>query len=277
MPFQTPGQAWRLLAQIPEVAHQEAEKTTARVSAATKDPVYRFDLPELPQPHAPAETVSAGRSATHTIGPRRPGVSHRMPDASGLPLWAHPLDPVAGVRPHPLSKGENRGQTWVGSVVRFLLLVALFTAAGVSIRMMNTARNEPSTTPIEVRSPAVDRSAAAAASTTPVLPTSPLAESPAKQAAPASTAAESLQSRAIRPSTVAVDEPPVERYADGNSVTLVYPKALRPAPLDVETLEAEEGGVLAPNQSSAIAQLPGYILEIPPHQAQHDQEESHVH
>lgn len=271
---QVPGHAWRLLAQIPEIAIQGSEHSAAPMSAAATEPVYRFDHAELPHPHAPAETVDARQPGANVAGPSH---SERFPEASGLPLWAKPLEALVGERPITAPKGERSSATPAGLVARFLLLVALFTVAGLSIRLINTPRDQSQTTPIETPAPGPDRSAEASSPAVPTVPSVPLVESSAKPVAATPIEAESLPPHKISPSTVAVDQVPADRYADESSVTLVYPKTLYPAPTNLESLETDEAVARAPNQTSAVAQLPGYILEIPPHQAQHDHEQSNVH
>lgn len=83
---------------------------------------------------------------------------------------------------------------------------------------------------------------------------------------------------AITPATVAVDQFPSERGDDEHSVTVTYPKTLRLSPKDVDSLGVDGSEAPATNATPAVAELPGYILETPPHQAQHEVEEQpHVH
>jgi hypothetical protein len=74
-----------------------------------------------------------------------------------------------------------------------------------------------------------------------------------------------------------VEDLPAEPLADQKSVTVVYPKTLRPTPTQIESMPTDKPATLSPERSPAVAQLPGYILEIPAHQAQHDHAESNVH
>jgi hypothetical protein len=276
MPAATPEHAWQLLAQLPEVPTHptpESEKAAAAASTAATEPIYRFDPAEPPESRAPVETAHAGRRAAQATNTRRSGADNRLPEAGGLPVWAKPLHNLVGAQSSSASEGASRRPTSAGSIVRFLLLVALFTAAGVSIRLMSVSHNRPTTPPADAPSPAAGRSA----SSTPSVSSVPLAatsESPVEPAAPAPIPDASSSSHVIATSTVAVVQPPEDRYDDESPVTLVYPKTLYPAPSGLETLETDERAAAEQTEASAIARLPGYILEIPPHQAQHEHEES---
>lgn len=234
--------AWPVLARIPNVSEKTGGTGQGESSAVTK-PVFRFDPPQSPQPHAVSDSSKSLPAAASADSPRVT-VSPTMPDATGLPLWTRPKEAAADLRPttHPAptrtgrrvsASGANHGPEFARSLAQFLVLVALFTAAGLSIRMMVGAAREPA-----APSPRTSQATARSVAAVPTPPAHAVKQLP------------SVASQPARPS-------------------------IAPAVVDAPVITPSAAH--KPDDESAVARLPGYILEVPSRQAQHSHDEPNVH
>jgi hypothetical protein len=267
---------WNVLAKLPAVSGEERPDLPANVSTASRTPSYRFDLPESPRPHATIESIKSGSQAIDS--PSRSGgkASYALSEAAGLPLWARPSQSSTAAQTNRDAVGNGLANGFGSSLIRFLVLVALFTAAGLSLRMMFTTIPVPTTGPQETPSRATDHAASAASVRVPLEPTAPLMDALAEPTAPAPIAADLPPPITIVSTTLAVEEVPMEPIDDRETAKVVYPKSLRPMPTEIERLEPDQDASQSTEQSPAIARLPGYILEVPPRQARYDHDETHL-
>jgi hypothetical protein len=268
--------AWNVLAQLPTVSVEDQPEPEVRISSASAQPTYRFDLPESPRPPA---AIEAFRPGGQTAAADRGGAkaNYSLTDATVLPLWRRPAhDPAES---HSGGEaGAKQASRWASSLARFLLLAALFTAAGLSLRMMFTTSQVPATPPVETPVVNTDHSAAVPATDAARESAAPLPETPAEDVASLPVIAEQAPAAPNTSPTIATEEVPVERLASQGTAKVVYPITLQTVPTKnahdlTDVPHAAESSAAAP----AIAQLPGYILEVPPRQAQQGRHEADLH
>jgi hypothetical protein len=145
-----------VLARIPDVSVESARAGEAQEPAgnfAPKPPIgkrsYRVDPPATPRPLAAMK--ASAREESNVPRAASASASNELPVAKRLPLWVRrskDSSPAQSAAP-PVRAGQP--QDFTRSLVRFLVLVALFTAAGLSIRLMKSPPSQP-TTPTDTTS-----------------------------------------------------------------------------------------------------------------------------
>ena len=251
--------AWPLLARIPDLSatslgaagSASAAPTTGDKAIDTR-PAYRFDPPEPLSPHSAAQASARKPLAKALVrlghAAASQAVSQALPRATGLPLWAaKPAAVLAGRSAARLVRSKSLSEL-AGSIVRFLLLVALFTAAGLSVLMMNGPHRKATTAPMDSLSPHAEQSAAAPTALGPQGNLAVGVGAPFRIAAP-------------------------RGYPGLRNEQTPNPSVESPSAEPQSEIRNPQSEISTP----AVATLPGYILEVPARQAQHDNDESSIH
>jgi hypothetical protein len=236
---------------------------------------YRFDPPESFGPHMTADPTALAAAAASTGRSRTIIRTDRQGEPWPATRRARTSRPRTNVLPASnLFNVQGRGHaSRLATVVQFLMLFALFTAAGSSLLMMQTAGLWKATTPEETP-PAANQADIQPATAEPAtvherldwdLPEPPTASRPHAESPPISKSAVEQ--------AAAGDEPP----AADESGALPYPTTAFPPtalPTGTQRLLPQ---IRTTDQPPAVARLPGYVLEAPIHQAHDDRNEPSLH
>lgn len=146
-----------VLARIPDVSVDRSKTSSQEPESPDPDPstvkrMYRLDPPATFRPHATLTASEPGGADSSSAGGTTTSAAHKLPRARRLPLWAKPAEGSSRARPSAQAAGTGASQEFTRSLVRFLVLVALFTAAGLSIRLMKSSPRQPTTAPPEATS-----------------------------------------------------------------------------------------------------------------------------
>jgi hypothetical protein len=252
------------LARLPDVSDQLPAARTARaVAAGFVD--YRFDPPAGVEDD-PAGTRHAARPHVFQSSPRS-GSRERAPRQS-------PILPDAD----PFSIPSISLQERLAPVARFLMLFLLFTAVStatllISGRRQKTGQSQP---------PRPRSSVPATAASHQRLEPAPSSEEPPSDPLTA------IGPLGEEPKPALAAHNPSPQPAGRQSLTELRLAAANGGSLpQVQTSEPAAGVVVAPADNSrhaeesssppAVAKLPGFILESPSRQAQHDNDQSILH
>jgi hypothetical protein len=287
-----PGGAWPVLARIPDVAAtarpapQRPPRPAASASAHTAD--YRFDPPQPRRSEIaaamaapPNDRTESGEHAAHTRRPPAHHLHQRM-DRTTLPQpdRVGSVDSPALPKWDPFTIPANRFPDLFAPVLSFLLLVALFTAAGTSILMLRNSDRQPVSVPPNPSQPGIQQSADGPTALGPRgLPAARLeleVDSTVKNQPTASSASPTTLQSPSSPSTSST--PFADDDAANSEVTNfdvappvpatpeppAYPRPAFPETSELPTPQAQMS-----DPPPAIARLPRIILPVPPSQAQH--------
>jgi hypothetical protein len=263
---------WPVLARLPDVS---IDSSTVRPTKQARPGAieYRFDPPQLTDSALKTSTSSqtAIRNPRSAI-PRQPHVFERGRTVGqrGIPRRESPILP----RSNPFSIPRKRLIDSVAPAIRFLTMVALFTAAGIWIQMMGrrtSLPDRPTETPRTADQPAV----------------APANNPLDHHLTPAPTAAGPIESS---PKTGArVGRADGDDFANRERPAVAMPLAIRPTSTPphflvssggpwprVQTTDPKPAGVGdAPahdeiseqnresDDSPTVAQRPGFLIEIP--------------
>jgi hypothetical protein len=244
-----------VLAQLPNVAEDAPRRTQSLRSLANTDAHdYRFDPPQarsLYHPHDGDHTARAGRRQS-------------------------PILPSSD----PFAIGGANSLETLGPIVRAVLLVALFTAAGI-ILLAGGNDHEPavrekvsteSTVTRQSLEPADSIVEASAPAPTAAGPTS-LPDNPADQVAAHDPDSAELENEIDVTAPEAV-------HARGEATEAArhpYPETAWPAAVMPEAGQSALPQVQTTDQPQAVAHLPGIITEIPQRHASHDDNQPGLH
>lgn len=277
-PSTTPGperlggdhEKWPVLARLPDVGDRLRDSAARSNKAAAAGFVnYRFDPPQTaasrtaPVTSAARSVQSAGVAASGTAEPH---VFHRSQRTDRRERLMR-LDSMALPTSDPFAIPQSRLSDTLAPVGRFLLLFALFTAAGTAFLM--------STRPAEIKVDLPSTTAQQEIGT-------PAIENRSKNE-PTPTAAGPLGNTVPRTGT---------RTKDGNQSATRHRKSAAVGPTTSTQVATSSGQPLpqvrtADEQSTiagapligppAVARLSGTIQEVPTRQAQHDDNQSSLH
>ncbi len=254
-------------------AQQSAEpKPEPKLTPAPTD--YRFDPPESFGPHISTDQVAAASSTATTGSPttirtHRPGTSrsaarHVRPARSRPTIL--PSSNLFNIR----SRGSTRK---LATAVQFLMLFALFTAAGSSLLLMQTTDRWTSADPTEAP-PAVDQATAKPVTAEPSATRVPLdwdlpePPSASRPHVPSPSVEESVRDATDDTSSQALEDLVVPPYPTTAAPPMILPEDVGQQSLpQVRTIDGPP----------AVARLPGYVREVPLHQAYDDRNESSLH
>jgi hypothetical protein len=230
-----------VLARLPEIAAEVSDVAvpSSRANAPTTLE-YRFDPPQSRAAQPAVRVERRWREKT-----RESGV---LPSS----------DPFA-------IPGQTLQQT-LAPVIRFLMLVALFTIAGTII-LLSRAEKRPASSPrphaftqqsLQPAVTALEPSAGAATAQGPI------------ESEDAPMVAPDVQSTAPPPSASAAETAHAAEAPTAHSVSQSEPLSADYSGQELPQVQTEE-------PPRAVAHLPGYILEAPAHQASNDDDQSSVH
>ena len=269
---------WPVLAQIPDVSPgvRSAAKPL-RADGSQLSPVdYRFDPPE-----ARSRNILTGDAVTlpgnYTGGmPRglQPPAPHLRREPSNESAIQHARSSRILPRTDPFSTPSASLHEQVAPLVRFLIMVALFTVAGTSVLMMynqsgGAVSNELPAATTAAHEPDTVAAANQFADAAPTLTPAPPAASP--------DVARSLDQRshtelvAESPSAAESSVAPEQAATDSQ---LPYPTTNFPAESITDSAAADLPRVQTSDDAPAVARFTGQIHEAPTRHAKHDDQSS---
>jgi hypothetical protein len=283
-PQDSSGDAWPVLIRLPDVsaASQSAADRPQRLGAAPASHAvdYRFDPPQSRGSQtsaAPSElnarilgadqaTKLSAVSSHHLHARHGRAASHinSKSDSPILPTW------------DPFSIPGSRFPELFAPILSFLVLVALFTAAGTSVLMLRNSQRRPSSESPVPSAAKIERTGTAPTASGPRgIPAVRLEPGPTNDF---NVASASGLPTAIGPTREpeATDNvtntdaaPPSPTTAVDADRPMTYP-----APVFPETSERQLPQAQMSDTSPAVARFSGGIQESPPRQAQHDDQSS---
>ncbi|HVT27245.1 MAG TPA: hypothetical protein VHE81_04435 [Lacipirellulaceae bacterium] len=264
--------AWPVLARLPELSDDPSagQQTRQSTSGAL---AYRFDPPQL---SGAALNASASDLATVRVPqsnfPRQPHAfdRRRSPATRGLPRRESSILP----RNNPFSMPRTRLADSVAPVIRFLTLVALFTAAGIWIQMMGrhmSPPKDPMEMPRTAQEPAMppvsmglDQHAAPAPTSAGPLDSSRKTGARVGRAGSDdfSTVEQSLMAAPL--ATGPTNMPPHFLVISGNQLPRVQTTDPKPARVEGDMARDQVSELKSDSdEPPAVAQRPGFLSEIP--------------
>jgi hypothetical protein len=295
-----PTDDWPLLARLPDVGGKlPADTYNLKPLSPTATTAYRFDAPkiegsprsipgvssEYEEPIALTERLSDGHS-TRLPQPHLLQRTWRVDRASPASRNSSAVLPSS----NPFSIPSTSLHDAIAPLVRFVMLVVLFTAAGTTILLAGKT-DRPKSQPMP---PAAAAAPALLQPTTIIEPTRPAVEQPIAATTATGPSADASQHKGDRltdslPAFPDVLAPPpgasMESDESGSEQVRSDPGAAPPTPAasapDFLSWPLTGSGRALPQvQTSepptALAHFPGHILESPPRQASND-DESSVH
>ena len=245
---------WPVVARLPDVSDDAPSRSQSTRKSANTAHDYRFDPPQA-------------RSLRHTHdGDHAPRANRRQ----------SPILP----RSDPFAIRGASMMERLGPVVRFVLLVALFTAAGVillaggknaqpSAREKSSAEATVTRQKLEPAAMVVDASTSAATAAGPTT----IADSLVDRDSADSPDTDELNAPTNKPTP---DDAQVQRGASEDAMS-PYPETGWPQAAFPEGGHSALPQVQTTDAPGAIAHLPGFITEIPPRHASHDDNQPGLH
>lgn len=266
------NEQWPVLARLPEVSPPTSSAPRSNRSAAGLVE-YRFDPPQIAASNVTQRATNVRHSAKPHVFERDPGTGQ----------GARPRRFVSPILPHsdPFAIPRSGLRDALAPAVRFLMMFALFTAAGTSILMFNR-QVQPTAEPVKPAAATVQPMLVPAADAVQLSPAPPTAAGPIDATTPRTGRRNNDGSQsAIRKESIRrggtseiVAELPEMRQLSAHGIALPRVQSTDPQTAGVEDSPARKDVGARP---PAVAHLSPYILEDPTRQAQHVDHESSLH
>ena len=271
-----PPARWPVLARVPEVhpLQRLAQRRAKPDDSACRSTDYRFDLPEV-RPPEPLSAEAARDTRDYAVAsmapngsPPAPHLRRRLANESTMHESRNSRI-LPDSNPFLIPSASLHDQ--VAPLVRFLVMVALFTLAGTSVLMMYNDRGEATSEP----------SASGVATREPELPTAPapIAASPTLTPAPITISLDPGLSPDKDPRNDLTAGAPNAGEADAApsaaaEAKLPYPTTDYPPAAITDAATTVLPRVQNSDAAPAVARFTGQLEAVSPRTAQHDDEPS---
>jgi hypothetical protein len=257
---------WPVLARLEDVSDQlAASSPRSKQAAAAGFVTYRFDPPQraAAESRGSAKAPADIHAASHTLSRSMPHMANRARGPRRRPSQILPKN-------NPFEFPRLSLQEKIAPAIQFLVLFALFTAVGTTLLSIDWHGEQASEAiaPAAVNAPhsVAPRTATAPSDAVDTHSKGPTAAGPLGGTTPKPK----LRARANISTT---NEAPHRVASHAPAASPVVPQTELPKVRTSESTGVSTTSQAAPPPES-IARLPGYILEAPPQQANHDQNKS---